>query len=109
MLCYELDGYTKYINPLKLHEYLASGRPTIGSPIPICLDFAHVINLAQTPEEWATAIEKALSPTTNSPEQIAARRRVARQHDWNILVRKIAEALCKRLGPTYLERFEKLP
>ena len=26
MLCYEVTGYTKFIYPLKLHEYLASGR-----------------------------------------------------------------------------------
>src|SRR5208283_729816 len=31
---YKVDDYTKYIYPLKLHEYLASGNPVVGSPIP---------------------------------------------------------------------------
>ena len=27
LLCYALTDYTRYIFPLKLHEYLATGRP----------------------------------------------------------------------------------
>ena len=30
MLCYKVDGYTRFIYPLKLHEYLAGGRPIVG-------------------------------------------------------------------------------
>ena len=30
LLCYALTDYTRYIFPLKLHEYLAAGRPVVG-------------------------------------------------------------------------------
>src|SRR5690606_4940220 len=33
MMCYEVSDYTNYIYPLKLHEYLASGRPVVSAPI----------------------------------------------------------------------------
>jgi hypothetical protein len=70
-------------------------------------DFAHIIKLAHTIDEWSQAIQDSLSPTACSAEQIEVRRRVARQHDWNKLVALIAQTLCSRLGPTYLERFEE--
>ena len=34
---YRMDDYTKYIYPLKLHEYLASGRPVVASRSALCL------------------------------------------------------------------------
>jgi glycosyltransferase involved in cell wall biosynthesis len=105
MLCYELNGYTKFIYPLKLHEYLASGRPVVGSPIRSLQDFAHVITLASTPDEWSQAIQNSLSPDACSAEQVEARRRIARRYDWDRLVARIAQTLCGGLGSSYVERF----
>jgi len=109
MLCYVVNDYTKFIYPLKLHEYLASGRPVVGVPIRSLLDFPHVVTLAGTCEEWSRAIADALLPSANAPEQVEARRRVARAHDWTELVRRIAGAFCDQLGPTYLDRLEQIP
>ncbi len=97
LMPYRLDGYTKYIYPLKLHEYLASGRPVVGSPIPALHEFREVVALAATPEEWADAIATALR---DGREGDAARRRqeVARAFDWDILVARIAATLAGRLG-----------
>ena len=105
MLCYEVNGYTKFIYPLKLHEYLASGRPVVGSAIRSLQDFAHVIRVAHTPDEWSQAIQDCLAPAACAVEQVEARRCVARQHDWDRLVGLLAQSLCSRLGPAYLERF----
>jgi glycosyltransferase involved in cell wall biosynthesis len=106
-LCYELNDYTKYIYPLKLHEYLASGRPVVGSPFRTLRDFTHLIKLAGTLDEWSKALIDALNPAANTPAQIEARRCIARQHDWDILVHKIAESVCKHLGPAYLKMIEE--
>jgi len=109
MLCYEVNEYTKFIYPLKLHEYLASGRPVVGSPIRSLQDFAHIIRLAHTTDEWSTALNDMLAATMHSSAQVEARRGIARQYDWTTLVRHIAQALCRQLGPAYLERFESIP
>jgi len=104
---YRLDGYTKYIYPLKLHEFLASGRPVVGTPIRSLQEFAHIVALADTPDAWSIALTDALSAAATRPARVDARRTVARQHDWNTLVRQVARILAERLGPTYLERLDK--
>ena len=98
LMPYRADDYTKYIYPLKLHEYLASGRPAVGTRIRSLEDFAHVLSLAATPDEWSAAIAGALEPAANTVERQAARRAVAKRHDWEVLVRRIAETIAQRLG-----------
>jgi len=105
---YLIDDYTKYIYPLKLHEYLASGRPVVASPIRTLEDFVGVVKLARRPDEWSEAIGNSLLPATNSLELVAKRRSVARKFDWNTLVRRIAGELCERLGPSYSTRFHEI-
>ncbi len=95
---YHIDDYTKYIYPLKLHEYLASGRPVVGSRIPALQMFENVVSLAATSEEWSSAIAQALTPSANSSQLRQVRQTVARAHDWDVLVERIATIVVKRLG-----------
>ena len=104
MLCYVVDDYTKFIYPLKLHEYLATGRPVVGTPIESLRDFAGVVRLANGADEWSSALSEALAPVASSASEVARRRRIAREHDWDDLVLVIARTLCSRLGSQYGDR-----
>jgi glycosyltransferase involved in cell wall biosynthesis len=87
LMCYQLNDYTRYIYPLKLNEYLASGRPAVSSPIETVRGFAHVVAIAKDEAEWLAAIELGLGEDgTAAP----ARRAVARTSDWDALVEQIA-------------------
>jgi glycosyltransferase involved in cell wall biosynthesis len=105
LLCYALTDYTRYIFPLKLHEYLASGRPVVGSDIRTLRDFQSTVRIAHNVDEWVADIEVALSPEEKTRERIEARRRVAREYDWNTITARIAGILCDRLGGDAPERF----
>lgn len=107
LMPYWANDYTKYIYPLKLHEYLASGRPTVGTRIRSLEEFVDVVALPSTPDEWSAAITEALSPAANTAERRAARQTVARRHDWDVLVKEIARTIAQRLGREYVERFER--
>jgi glycosyltransferase involved in cell wall biosynthesis len=98
LMPYSRDDYTRYIYPLKLHEYLASGRPVVGTPIASLEPFRHVVRLPDTLDQWSAAITESLGPAANSSEQRAVRQTIARKHDWEILVRNIAETMASRLG-----------
>lgn len=98
---YRRTAYTRYIYPLKLHESLATGRPTVGTRIRTLEDFADVVTLADTPAEWSAAITEALTPAANSAARRDARQAVARRHDWNILVERIAAEIADGLRARY--------
>lgn len=106
MMPYVVSDYTKYIYPLKLHEYLASGRPVVGSPIRSLQDFSHVIRLADTGDKWSAALAAALASSEKSPSSMAARQSVAQAHDWENLIRKIARIQCERLSVNGVNFFE---
>jgi glycosyltransferase involved in cell wall biosynthesis len=97
LMPYQLDAYTHCIYPLKMHEYLASGRPVVSAPIRSVQAFRQVITLATTVEEWSQAIERALAAEENSPPRRMARQAVAREHDWDTLVLRIARTIAERL------------
>jgi glycosyltransferase involved in cell wall biosynthesis len=104
LMPYDVDDYTKFIYPLKLHEYLATGLPVVGSPIRTLLDFHSVIAIAESVEDWASAIDAALAPAARSADAVAERRSIARTHDWAILVARIAALIAERLGSPWPER-----
>ena len=106
---YLVDDYTKYIFPLKLYEYLASGRPVVGSPIRSLQDFSHVIRLAKTPDEWSEALASSLAPHEHSDEQVKTRYRIARENDWSVHIHRLARIISARLGSSYEERFAMIP
>lgn len=95
---YRQNGYTKYIFPMKLNEYLASGRPTVGTRIRSLEPYSDVVILASTLDEWESAITQALSPETSSALSRAARCAVAQRHDWKLLTRRMAGSIAERLG-----------
>jgi len=101
---YLVNGYTDNIYPLKLHEYLAGGKPAIGAPIRSLLDYQSVITLATSVDEWEQAIEQALAPVSVEPGEVAARMAVAAEYDWKKLIFRVAESISESLGPSYVER-----
>ncbi len=92
------SDYVQYIFPLKLHEYLATGCPVVGSRIRSLEDFQDVVELAETKEEWERAIVRSLAPVARSRDKLAARQAIARGNDWGVLVRRIAATMGARLG-----------
>lgn len=81
-MCYrQQGGWWEAGYPLKLHEYLAAGRPVVSADIAAVREFADVIDIAATMQDWIAALERALtSGGVATPE---SRRRVAYQNTWD--------------------------
>ena len=93
IMCYRLadDLWVEGIYPLKLHEYLATGRPVVSADLPSVRPFAHVVAIARDLQQWDRAIEVAL--TRGEPGSTAARRQVAAANSWSARVRQLEAEL----------------
>jgi glycosyltransferase involved in cell wall biosynthesis len=63
---HQVNRQTKHSNPLKLREYLATGKPVVSVITPETASFSEVVYLADDPEAYLAAIERALRE--NNPE-----------------------------------------
>jgi glycosyltransferase involved in cell wall biosynthesis len=89
-MCYEVNEYTRYIYPLKLNEYLATGRPTISSAIDAVRPLAAFVTIARSDAEWLAAIDRSVVDSASAGAAADARRDAARVNDWDALVDRIA-------------------
>ncbi|MDH7489588.1 MAG: glycosyltransferase [Anaerolineae bacterium] len=90
LMPYKLNEWTRSIDPLKMYEYLAAGRPVVSTPIPAAVAFAQWVSIADR-ERFAAAVEAAMAQDDETAR--AERRRVAAQHSWEARVEFIASQL----------------
>lgn len=105
---YRIDPYTDCIYPLKLHEYLASGRPVVGTPIRSLESFRGVVTLAEGPDQWREALQCAIAPEANAQSQRLARQHIAREHEWWRLTGQIADLIARGVNHPGVERIRDL-
>jgi glycosyltransferase involved in cell wall biosynthesis len=81
-LCYRCDpgGWWEDASPLKLYEYLAVGRPVVGSPLESLEALRDIVAVANGPAEWSRAIEIALRAGPGPAQE--AGRELARRNRW---------------------------
>jgi glycosyltransferase involved in cell wall biosynthesis len=69
---------TRAMQPLKLKEYLATGRPVVVRDLPATRAWADALDLAGTPEAFSAAVRRRID-TGLPAEQRAARGRLAEE------------------------------
>jgi glycosyltransferase involved in cell wall biosynthesis len=94
-MAYRNDGWAYYVYPLKLHEYLASGKPVVGAGLRSLKDFAAVVRIAESTEEWLRCLEDSLNE--NDPALVAKRIEVAYENRLERRIESIEQALQARL------------
>ena len=63
------------VSPLKFYEYLATGKPIVSTSQPTQIQsYANMIEIADTPDDFITACEKAMQTTNNIEARIGAAR-----------------------------------
>jgi len=87
--------YSKSMSPLKLYQYLASGRPVVSSDVAGLEDFREYVHVANSYDDFVDAIEDALENDT--VELSSLRIDKACNETWDKRVRNIYDAVCQHL------------
>lgn len=87
--------------PLKLHEYLAVGKPIICSPIDSAFEFEHVLQIRADAAGWITVIKSIQhNKQEYSNTAVEKRRSVAEQNTWNSRAEKVLELISDMVSRT---------
>ncbi|MCC7490812.1 MAG: glycosyltransferase [Fimbriimonadaceae bacterium] len=89
----EMNDLTRSMNPLKLREYLATGRPVVSSPLPEVLDtrakYGDAVLTASMPAEWLAAVEQQLA-AGHDPAAVAA---LVADESWEARLDEVADRI----------------
>jgi len=83
----------RYLSPMKLFEYLASGRVILSSDLPVLREVLNVENSillpSDSPDAWVAAIQKIRTDPEKRTRLAALTRRDVQQYSWENRVQKI--------------------
>jgi glycosyltransferase involved in cell wall biosynthesis len=96
LMPYRVNEATRYIYPLKLYEYLATGKPVVATAIPSVADLGSLLYVATDPREFVDHVAAALAE--RDPERVTARRRYASTHSWEAHVDRKLRLIAEHLG-----------
>ncbi|MDP9173948.1 MAG: glycosyltransferase [Planctomycetota bacterium] len=85
-----VNNFTESLSPLKLYEYLASGLPTVSTPVSGFRDFPELVHLASDNDSFVEAVSHALA---EPPDTRGKRQAVAQQHSWDARMDEIEAAI----------------
>ena len=96
---YRMSHHVKHINPLKLREYLAMGKPVVAVSIPEIDRFVNDICIARSFDEFLAGLDRAVV-TSHDPEAIRQRMAAVSALSWDARVARVLSIALKDL-PTY--------
>lgn len=91
---HRVSAFTESLNPIKLWEYLAAGKPIVSTAVAGFRDYPDVVRLADGPDAFLAACEAAVAEGATGRE---ARRAIAAGHSWDRRVDQV-EAVLRSVG-----------
>ncbi len=92
---HRVTPFTESLNPIKLWEYLAAGKPVVSTPVAGFRDYPGLVRLATGADAFVAACEAAVAEQTSpdGPRLRDARRAVAADHSWATRVDQIDDVI----------------
>lgn len=92
---YVLDGVAEHCSPLKLYDYLATGKPVVSVDMPEARKFEGLVSISQDGDEFVRMVERAVH---SAPEGADARMAEAQHHTWRSRFEDVSRALAQVLA-----------
>lgn len=100
LLPFARNEATRFISPTKTLEYMAAEKPIVSTPIRDVADpYGDIVYLADTPEEFVAACERALAEDENErARRLSEMRRVLSETSWDATASGMKRLIDQALG-----------
>lgn len=88
LIPYRIDERMKFVNPIKLREYLSAGLPVVSTAVPEVRRYDRYCAIAESASSFVSAVEHALS--NDSPERRRERSEAMSKETWPMRVAQVA-------------------
>lgn len=92
---HKINRFTKSMNPLKLYEYLALGKPVITTPVAGVEKYSNYIYISRNANDFNEKLRKSLAE--NNQRLATERIKLMELEDWKIKINKIMEILIDKI------------
>jgi glycosyltransferase involved in cell wall biosynthesis len=91
LIPYKMGDQARSIDPLKLYEYLAFGKPVVAVDIPSMQSFGKVVRIAKDPDDFSRLMREAALDKDDM--RAAERRALASEQSWEKRAAQISDAI----------------
>lgn len=88
---FKVNEITRYVDPVKIYEYFAMGKPVVASPLPEVKKWQPYVNIYSSSEEFLTALDSIIK---GQHPDFSVLRAIAKNNTWGHrakLIRSILE------------------
>jgi teichuronic acid biosynthesis glycosyltransferase TuaH len=90
MVPHVVTSFTESLNPIKLWEYLAAGKPIVSMNVAGLRDFPNLVHVSYSHEGFLRNLASAL---TELPSCASARQAAVQQHSWDKRIGQVVQIL----------------
>jgi len=91
LIPHRVTEFTRSLDPLKMYEYLAAGRPIVSTPLPVAPELANYVTYARSPDELVALASREREVDGEAHRE--ARRGAVRELTWATRARQVDEIL----------------
>lgn len=90
-----LDRLSDTVSPIKLYEYLASGKPVVSVDMPAAREFADLISIVHTPDEFVAALEDQIFANEKETviHDMEARQKAVTDYSWDARFQQVEDVV----------------
>ena len=90
---YIINKTSDNCSPIKLYEYLASGKPIVSVDMPEARKFSNVIAIGTSYEDFLDKVELIVKGLPESQDRIESRIKIAEKHSWDCRFQELENTL----------------
>ncbi len=99
LIPFKINNLTNYVNPIKLYEYCAMGKPVVATNLRELKKYSSICRLSKTYDEFVSNIERSLKEDTDFDRQ--KRIEFASHNTWGNRVKTIKEIISSTMKSKY--------